>query len=264
MEIKRSCFETYDIEQQPHGLRFKSCTLEKGHAGEHGHWGHTKVLDHGFVNLVEHMGDDRGVVQAARVSYRSDGSKGEEADRKLIRFLLEHHHGTPFEHAILKFHVKAPIFVARQWFRHRMSSYNEVSARYTEMKDEFYVPAKWREQSGTNKQGSVEADLPHGDVSDRLWEHCTTSMALYRRMLDAGIAREMARMALPVNLYTEWYWTVNARALMHFFGLRLEAHAQWEIQQYAQALWPMFRRVMPWTAEAYAMSLPRSGYPALV
>lgn len=224
----------------------------------------TQVLDHGFVGLVEHMGGDRGVVQAARVSYRSGGLTTPEKDRKLIGYLLAHDHGTPFEHAVLKFHIKAPIFVARQWFRHRMASYNEVSGRYTELKDEFYIPEAWRVQDTVNKQGSVAGiGLSHKQWRAVLSDSCHRAMETYQQMLADGISKEMARMVLPVNLYTEFYWTVNARSLMNFIKLRSEAHAQWEIRQYSNALWPMFARVMPWTAEAFLGTIPLTRYQAL-
>ncbi len=222
-----------------------------------------EVLDLGFVALVEHMGGDRGVVQAARVCYRSDGLTEPEKDRKLVRYLLDHDHGTPFEHAVLKFHVKAPIFVARQWFRHRMASYNEVSGRYAEVKDEFYMPAKWRAQDTVNKQGSVNGSIDHDRMSMWLGTDCHKAMQTYRAMLEDGVAKEMARMVLPVNLYTEFYWTVNARSLMHFIKLRSEAHAQWEIRQYSNALWKLFATVMPWTAEAFLGTIPLARYQAL-
>lgn len=221
----------------------------------------TPVLDHGFVDLVEHMGGDRGVLQAARVSYRSDGLKTPAEDQKLIGFLLTHDHGTPFEHAVLKFHVKCPLFVARQWFRHRMASYNEVSGRYTELKDEFYTPAAWRAQDGVNRQGS-HAALGLGTPETELYTHQADAMKLYRRLLERGVAKEMARLVLPVNLYTEFYWTVNARSLMNFFKLRSEAHAQWEIRQFSNALWPLFAAVMPWTAEAFLHTIPLARYQA--
>lgn len=220
------------------------------------------VFDKGFVGLVEQMGGDRGVVQAARVCYRSDGLSDPVKDRKLIRYLLEHDHGTPFEHSVLKFHVKAPIFVARQWFRHRMASYNEVSGRYAEVKDEFYYPEKWRGQDQVNKQGSIPLHDEQAGT-DVLVNHCIESMSRYRVLLANGVAKEMARMVLPVNLYTEFYWTVNARSLMHFIKLRSEAHAQWEIRQYSNALWPLFAQSMPWTAEAFLGTLSLSRYQAL-
>lgn len=226
-----------------------------------------KVLDKGFVHLVEHMGGDRAVVQAARVCYKSDGLGDPDKDRKLIHYLLAHQHGTPFEHAVLKFHVKAPIFVARQWFRHRMSSYNETSGRYAEVKDEFYIPKRWRAQDTKNRQGSLPINWA-GDVGESqqlLWGRrlemcCAEAMAEYRSLLNEGIAKEMARMLLPVNLYTEFYWTVNARALMHFIGLRSEQHAQWEIRQYSNALWRLWAPVMPWTAAAFLQSIDLGRY----
>lgn len=220
-----------------------------------------KVLDKGFVSFVEHMGGDRGVVQAARVSYRSDGMKTPEEDKKLIHYLLAHDHGTPFEHAVLKFHVKAPIFVARQWFRHRMASYNEVSGRYTELRDEFYTPAAWRAQDASNKQGS-HAAAGLGIPENELYTHQADAMKLYRRLLERGVAKEMARLVLPVNLYTEFYWTVNARSLMNFIKLRSENHAQFEIRKYSNVILAMFSGIMPWTAEAFMSTLKISQYAA--
>jgi thymidylate synthase (FAD) len=210
-----------------------------------------KVLDKGFVRLVDFMGGDQGVVDAARVSY-GGVSKGAEADKKLIAYLLTHDHGTPFEHSVFKFHVKAPIFVARQWFRHRMASYNEVSFRYTEVKDSFYMPARWRGQDKKNKQGSTAAaELNQPALHELFKAHVDRALAAYKEMIGLGVAREMARMVLPVNLYTEFYWTVNARSLMNFVSLRADVHAQWEIQQYGEALARAFREEMPWTFEAF-------------
>jgi thymidylate synthase (FAD) len=210
-----------------------------------------KVLDHGFVRLVETMGGDAGVVEAARVSYAGT-SKGEEKDRKLITYLLQHQHMTPFEHAVFKFHVKCPIFVARQWFRHRFAAYNEISYRYTEIKDDFYVPSVWRVQDIKNKQGSVTAPtLDNAALTRSLKESIDKAKAAYSEMLKAGVAREMARMVLPVNLYTEFYWTVNSRSLMNFLSLRADTHAQWEIQQFAEALAETFSAKMPWTYSAF-------------
>lgn len=221
-----------------------------------------KVLDKGFVHLIESMGNDRGVVQAARVCYRSNGLTDPEKDRKLIRYLLDHDHGTPFEHAVLKFHVKAPIFVARQWFRHRMASYNEVSGRYTEVKDEFYIPEKWRAQDTVNKQGSIAGDFDHAMIDEATRDHYETSIVLYRRLLGQGVSKEMARMVIPVNLYTEFYWTINARSLMHFIKLRSEAHAQFEIRQYSNAIFKLFAPIMPWTCEAFLGTLSLARYSA--
>ena len=221
------------------------------------------VLDKGFVRLVEFMGGDQGVVDAARVSYGGK-SKGEEADRKLIAYLLKHQHMTPFEHAVFKFHVSCPIFVMRQWIRHRMASYNEISARYTEVKDEFYIPERWRAQDLKNKQGSVAAPaLDHAELTRKFDAQVQAAMKTYRELLAAGVAREMARMILPVNAYTEFYWTINARSLMNFVTLRADVHAQWEIQQYAEALAHYFKQKMPWTYDAFLASVWRGANPKL-
>ena len=210
-----------------------------------------KVLDKGFVRLVDFMGGDQGVVDAARVSY-GGASKGAEADKKLIGYLLKHSHMTPFEHAVFKFHVSAPIFVARQWFRHRFAAYNEVSFRYTEVKDDFYMPSTWRGQDVKNKQSSSAAiELDQKALNDMFKKQVDEALAVYQKMIGLGVAREMARMVLPVNLYTEFYWTVNARSLMNFVALRADTHAQLEIQAYGEALAVQFKALMPWTYEAF-------------
>ena len=222
-----------------------------------------KVLDDiGFVRLVEATPDaDATVVRAARVSY-GKGSKTPEEDKKLIAYLLKHHHGTPFEHNSLTFHVKCPIFVMRQWVRHRIGqSFNEISGRYTEMKDEMYVPKVFRAQDTKNKQGSVDADLDHAKANAVTFNSCRNSYENYQQLLDLGVAKEMARMVLPLNLYTEFYWTVNARSLMEFIRLRSESHAQWETREYSNALADLFCQVMPWTFEAFMGSLDLSAYP---
>lgn len=224
----------------------------------------TKVLDHGFVRLVETMGGDASIVEAARVSYAGT-SKGEEKDRKLITYLLQHQHMTPFEHAIFKFHVKCPIFVARQWFRHRIASYNEISYRYTEVKDEFYIPSQWRAQDVKNKQSSVTAPtLDHQELTRACREIVAKSKETYEAMIRSGVAREMARMVLPVNIYTEFYFTVNARSLMNFLSLRADKHAQWEIQQYAEAMAEMFAAKMPWTYSAFLAHVWKGENPKLL
>ena len=210
-----------------------------------------KVLDKGFVRLVDFMGGDQGVVDAARVSYGGI-SKGAEADKKLIGYLLKHSHMTPFEHSVFKFHVSAPIFVARQWFRHRFAAYNEVSFRYTEVKDYFYMPEKWRGQDKKNKQGSSAAIVLDQDALHKAFKiQVDASLETYKKMIEMGVAREMARMILPVNLYTEFYWTVNARSLMNFVALRADGHAQLEIQAYGEAMARQFKALMPWTYEAF-------------
>ncbi len=209
-----------------------------------------KLLDRGFVRLVDFMGGDLAVVQSARVSYAAE-SKGEEADRKLINYLLKNDHMTPFEQSVFKFHVSCPIFVMRQWIRHRMASYNEISGRYTEVKDEFYIPTVWRGQDLKNKQGSVAANVPNEELTRLLDSQVRACYETYQKLLKLGAAREMARMILPLNGYTQFYWTINARSLMNFISLRADAHAQWEIQKYAEALASFFEEKMPWTFSAF-------------
>jgi thymidylate synthase (FAD) len=209
------------------------------------------VLDKGFVRLVDFVGGDKAVVRAARVSLGQE-SKGEERDRQLIDYLLSHRHETPFEHSVFTFHVKCPIFVARQWFRHRMASYNEISGRYTRLDYEFYTPQHLRREIGPDYRYEP---LP-GEASCRLGremaEHYERSYALYQRLLAEGVAKEQARIVLPLALYTQFYWTVNARSLMNFLSLRAERHAQEEIRAYAEAIMDMFKAKMPWSYEAFA------------
>lgn len=226
-----------------------------------------KVLDKGFVRVEDFMASDDSVVRAARISYGPQPPDMEK-DKKLIAYMLKNRHGTPFEHNAFKFHVKAPIFVFRQWHRTRIGvSYNEASARYKEMQDDFYLPTVWRAQEvgkGANKQGSVAApDLNHKEISEHFRISCEDAMKSYRTLLGTGVAREMARMVLPVNLYSEMYFTINARALMLFLSLRSDAHAQWETQQYSDALALIFRSAMPWTYEAFYHSLEKVQYTGL-
>lgn len=221
----------------------------------------TQVLDKGFVKLVDFLDGDKGIVDAARVSYGGK-SKGEEADRKLLTYLLRNKHMSPFEHAVFKFHIKCPIFVARQWFRHRMASYNEISYRYTESKDEFYLPTTWRGQDKKNKQGSIAAPEINQSEAYMVAEfHSTAAFMAYQKLLAMGVAREQARIVLPVNLYTQFYWTVNARSLMNFITLRADAHAQLEIQEYANTLSTMFEAKMPWTFSAFKVVKPAAEVP---
>lgn len=209
------------------------------------------VLDKGFVQLVDFMGGDQRAVDSARVSFGST-SKGEARDRKLIAYLLAHNHITPFEHCVFQFHIKCPIFVARQWMRHRIASYNEISARYTEVKDEFYIPETFRAQDTVNRQGSVTGGaLDNARLREIYIKAVEASYAAYRELLKAGVAREMARMTLPVAQYTQFYWSVNARSLLNFLSLRLDSHAQYEIREYAAVMRDIFRKKMPWTWEAF-------------
>ncbi len=212
-----------------------------------------KILDRGFIRLVGMLGGDDAVVQSARVSF-GDGSKGEEKDRKLINYLIKHHHDTPFEHAVFKFHIKCPMFVARQWFRHRWASYNEISGRYTTFDEgEMHLPDALRVPDQVNRQGSEGRLDP--DLEDRLLnemkEHQDQTWSLYNRLLESGVAKEIAREVLPLSLFTQFYWTVNARSLMNFIRLRAEKHAQYEIRVYAIAFMDVFRLKMPWTYDSF-------------
>lgn len=209
-----------------------------------------KILDRGFIKLVDFMGGDIAVVQAARVSY-GQGSKGEEKDKKLINFLLANHHETPFEHAVFKFHVNCPIFVARQWFRHRMASYNEISGRYTELTEEFYLPEKFRAQKDPNYEYVDLDDSVTDELRAKIRQSYDQAFDLYQTLLSQGVARELARIVLPLALYTQFYWSINARALMNFLSLRAEEHAQYEIRQYALAILSIFEAKMPWTCAAF-------------
>jgi thymidylate synthase (FAD) len=211
---------------------------------------HYDVLDKGFVRLVDFMGGDIAVVEAARVSF-GQGSKGEKKDRLLIDYLLGHGHETPFEQSVFKFHVKCPIFVSRQWFRHRWSSYNEISGRYTEFKEEFYVPDHLRTQAGDDYRFSLLDGEGVPELRKEIEHSILRQYELYQRLLAAGVAKEQARVVLPVSMYTQFYWSVNARSLMNFIKLRDDEHAQHEIRQYARSIREIFAAKMPWTYEAF-------------
>ena len=191
-----------------------------------------RVLDHGYVRLIDFMGGDRRVAETARISTMTKGD--EESDAKLIRYLIKMGHGTPFEHSYFTFYVKCPIFVARQWFRHRISSYNEMSMRYCVADREYYVPENLEEEE---RKAYVEAVERAFDTYDHL--------------ITAGIRKEQARGVLPTSVYTQFYWTVNARSLMNFLDLRLDMSAQYEIRQYARAIFTIFSEKMPHTAAAF-------------
>jgi thymidylate synthase (FAD) len=209
-----------------------------------------KVLDKGFIRLIDFMGGDSAVVQSARVSF-GKASTDEGRDRKLIHFLLANHHETPFEHSVFKFHIKCPIFVARQWFRHRMASYNEISGRYTTMQEEFYIPEALRLQKARNYKYETMELAASGPLLDKISAFYESAYALYRDLLEQGVAREHARMVLPLSLYTQFYWTINARSLQNFLSLRMEEHAQAEIREYAEAIAGVFRLYMPETFAAF-------------
>ena len=201
------------------------------------------VLDHGFIRVIDYMGDDAAIVQAARVSYGA-GTKHVSNDEGLIRYLMRHRHTTPFEMCELKLHIKLPIFVARQWIRHRTASVNEYSARYSILDREFYIPAhdQLAAQSTVNNQGrgAVLEGEEAARVLDTLKRDAAQAYDSYEAMLSQegqqGLARELARMNLPMNIYTQWYWKTDLHNLFHFLRLRADAHAQYEIRVYAEAI----------------------------
>jgi thymidylate synthase (FAD) len=222
------------------------------------------VLDHGFVRVIDYMGDDSAIVQAARVSY-GRGTRAANEDRGLIRYLMRHRHSTPFEMCEVKYHVKLPIFVARQWIRHRTSNVNEYSARYSILDREFYIPApeNLAAQSSTNRQGRGEVleGAEAARVLDLLREDATRNYDHYVEMLNEdedgnvrdpsrqGLARELARMNLTLNAYTQWYWKCDLHNLFNFLALRADSHAQFEIRAFAEA---MLGTVEAWVPMAYA------------
>ena len=216
------------------------------------------VLDHGFVRVIDYMGDDAAITQAARVSY-GKGTKSVQNDEGLIRYLMRHWHSTPFEMCELKLHVKLPVFVARQWIRHRTANVNEYSARYSILDREFYIPAPedLAAQSVVNNQGRGEALV--GEEADRVLRYLKDdSMRAYDHYEEMisdegqkGLARELARMNLPANIYTQWYWKVDLHNLFHFLRLRADAHAQYEIRVYADAICEVVRDWVPFAYKAF-------------
>ena len=225
-----------------------------------------EVLDHGFVRVIDYMGDDGAVVQAARVSY-GKGTKKVSEDRGLIHYLMRHRHTTPFEMCEIKYHVKLPIFVARQWIRHRTANVNEYSARYSILDNEFYLPAPEQiaAQSRSNRQGRGEtlSVAEQQRVLDLLREDALRAYRDYMELLNEdeagnvvdpkrqGLARELARMSLTLNFYTQWYWKTDLHNLLNFLSLRADAHAQYEIRVYADAMIGTLERWVPMTAEAF-------------
>jgi thymidylate synthase (FAD) len=214
-----------------------------------------KCLNAGFVRLVDYMGGDESIVQAARVSY-GKGTKSISEDKILLRYLMRHMHTTPFEMVELKFHVKLPIFVARQWIRHRTANVNELSGRYSIMRDEFYVPdaGAIKKQSVRNKQGRSEDEVPE-ELRQRVLDVLLTDQRYtyehYEAFLKDDIARELARINLPLSLYTEWYWKIDLHNCLHFLRLRLDKHAQYEIRSYAEAMVEVVKRIVPMAWEAF-------------
>ena len=225
-----------------------------------------KVLDHGFIRVIDYMGDDSSIVQAARVSY-GKGTKKLNQDKSLINYLISHRHSTPFEMNEIKFHIKLPIFVARQWIRHRTANVNEYSARYSILDREFYIPKKrdLKPQSKSNNQGrsgnleSEEIEL----YSKIIKENSMRSFENYSTLLNSdeegnfinekrnGLARELSRMTLPLNAYTQWYWKIDLHNLMHFLALRFDPHAQYEIRVYAEVMMNIFKKWVPLTYDAF-------------
>lgn len=226
-----------------------------------------KVLDHGFIRVIDYMGDDSAIVQSARVSYGA-GTKKINQDRGLIQYLMRHKHTTPFEMCEIKFHIKLPMFVARQWIRHRTANVNEYSARYSILSNDFYIPEKQHlaAQSSINHQGRDEVlnDKEADRVLEILKQDAEQCYGHYEWMLNedlegntkdesrSKLARELARMNLPVNFYTEWYWKIDLHNLLHFLHLRADSHAQYEIRVYAQAMLDVVKKWVPLTYEAFS------------
>jgi len=227
-----------------------------------------EVLDHGFVRVIDYMGNDSSVVQSARVSYGS-GTKKVNADKALINYLMAHRHTTPFEMCEIKFHIKLPIFVARQWIRHRTASVNEYSARYSIVEDEFYLPkaCNLSSQSKINHQGRDETkvlnQLEQKRVLEILKKDSANAYQNYLEMINQdslgnivdqskeGLARELARMNLPLSCYTQWYWKVDLHNLLHFLNLRADSHAQYEIRVYAEVMLDIVKKWVPHCYEAF-------------
>lgn len=212
------------------------------------------VLDKGFLELQDVMGDDLSIVNAARVSFLGE-SKGEDRDRKLLFYLMRNRHTSPFEMVEFKWRLRAPVVVFWQLVRHRTANINMQSGRYTPFEEnDFYIPTEWRKQSNSNKQASdgtidTEADAA---LMAKLLAHYDQSYALYQEALEAGVAKEQARLFLPAfAVYYTAVWKIDAHNLMHFLSLRMAADAQWEIRQYADAMFPIFKDILPWTAAAF-------------
>lgn len=219
----------------------------------------TLFIHEGFVRLDAAMADDYSVVNSARVSFAKQSSELHEdlsgKDKGLIGFLMRERHGTPFEHNAFRFHVKCPVFVAREWFRHRIGSYNEFSARYSEVPNDFHTPLPGEVRTQVGKPGSYTfeavSDGTAKEVVATINEQNKHAYGTYKYLLELGVAKEVARMVLPMSMYTQFYWTVNARSLMNFLSLRTDANAQYEIREYANAVEMLFREQMPVTWSAW-------------
>jgi thymidylate synthase (FAD) len=214
-----------------------------------------RVLDHGFVRLDDAMADDLSVANGARVSFARRKDELDESDEGLIRFLMRERHGTPFEHNAFRFHVRCPIFVAREWFRHRVGSFNEFSLRYAKATDDFYVPEPEDVRSQVGKPGAYSFEPVSDELAEETREQLRavyeTAYRTYEQLVELGVARELARSVLPVGAYTEFYWTVNARSLMNFLSLRNSETAQREIRRYAEACERFLEEKMPISYAAF-------------
>ena len=209
---------------------------------------------HGWIDLEDYSASDLGVVNAAKVSFAKQSDGFEEPEERILNFLMRELHGSPFEHNFFKFHVRAPIFVVREWQRHRIGfSYNEESGRYVELRPDFYIPATARVQEGTpgayKFEDGTEAQTEQMRTAAML--HSRNAYKYYENLLASGIAKEQARIVLPLNTYTEFYFTCNARSLMNFLELRMSEHAMYEIRKYAEAMYKLWAQAMPYTAEAF-------------
>ncbi len=213
------------------------------------------MLDHGFVRLDAAMATDLSVANAARVSFARRKEEMDESDEGLIRFLMRDRHGTPFEHNSFRFHIRAPIFVAREWMRHRVGSFNEFSMRYAKATDDFYVPEADDVRSQVGKPGAYSFEPVSAELAETTREELRAvydaAYATYQRLVEMGVARELARSVIPVGAYTEFYWTVNARSLMNFVSLRAAETAQREIRRYADACEQFLAEQMPVTHAAF-------------
>lgn len=208
----------------------------------------TKVLDRGFVTLVDHMGSDLSVVNSARVSFGKRTWEMRPRDAKLVKYLWEHKHSSPFRHATVQLHIKAPIFVLRQWMKHQVGcSWNEASGRYIKFDGDFHQPQFFRLQSKDNKQGSEGCldETTEQQAQDIYWDACDSALRAYEALLGMGVCKEQARCVLPLSLYTECYWTASLQAVMHFLTLREDSHAQFEIREYAKAVRELITPLFP-------------------
>jgi thymidylate synthase (FAD) len=238
MEEKKEILETIKHEAE---LKAENCGRK------------IKCLDKGFVKLVDFFGTDASILQAARVSY-GKGTTNKRRDKTLIRYLMRHRHTSPFEMVEFKFHCKMPIFCARQWIRHRTASLNEYSGRYSEMPNECYTPVRDRLQTQdlVNKQGSTEKVVGESMVIQKMMQHeHEQAFKNYDSYLETGLAKELARLNLPLATYTQWYWKMDLHNLFHFLGLRMHPHAQWEMQQFANAIFELIKPIVPMSCEAF-------------